>query len=233
LQQLQGREDIVLAIPVEAREPFAGIASSFPIVWYDGQLSVTELLSLLRSRYDDFAGRLASIDIAEVRKRVESGGLLPEQACYELLHCYRRSELALAAEHVMQVIGPSVAFVPGIGLYRVDWMEQLRTSFVEWIGSVGKLPLAAVLRESRVRWPTLADCEDAALEAMLGLWPQVRLHRTSIFEAMVEAASNAQFIAPNNEAVPNSVATKKTSREKRMTPKKRIVKEATQGGLWN
>src|SRR5437763_8793737 len=144
LQQLQDREDIVLAIPVEAKEPFAGIASRFPIVWYDGQLSVTELLSLLRNRYDDFAGRLASIKVAGVQKRVENEGLLSERSCYELLHCYRRSELALAAEHVIRVSGQSVAFAPGIGLYRVDWMEQLRTSFVEWIGSVGKLPLAAL-----------------------------------------------------------------------------------------
>ncbi|MFL5586540.1 MAG: DUF790 family protein [Ktedonobacteraceae bacterium] len=242
LQQLQGREDIVLAIPVEARGPFAGIASRFPIVWYDGQLSVTELLSLLRNRYDDFAERLASIKVAEVQKRVENEGLLSERACYELLHCYRRSELALAAEHVIRVSGQSVAFAPGIGLYRIDWMEQLRMSFVEWIGSVGKLPLADVLRQSRERWPTLADCEDAALEAMLGLWPQVRVHRTSIFEAMVEltdnagAACNAQFIAPNipnNEAIPNNVPTRKPSREKLTVPKKRVVKEAVQGDLWN
>src|SRR5205814_8265270 len=79
LQQLQGREDIVLAIPVEAREAFAGIASLFPIVWYDGQLSATELLTLLRSRYDDFAERLASINVAEVQQRVASVGLLSER----------------------------------------------------------------------------------------------------------------------------------------------------------
>ena len=238
LQQLQGREDIVLAIPVEARESFAGIASFFPIVWYDGQLSVTELLRLLRSRYDDFAERLASIDVVEVQRQVENEGLLTEGACYKLLHCYRRSELALAAEHVIRVSGQSVAFAPGIGLYRVDWMEQLRIWFVEWIGSVGKLPLADVLRESRVRWPALAACEDAALEAILGLWPQVLVHRTSIFDAMVELTDNAgaQFIVPsipNNEAMPNNVPTRKPSREKLAVPKKRVVKEAVQGDLWN
>ena len=235
LQQLQGREDIVLAIPVEARESFAGIASLFPIVWYDGQLSVTELLRLLRSRYDDFAERLASINVVEVEQRVKNEGLLTEGACYELLHCYRRSELALAAEHVIRVSGQGVAFAPGLGLYRVDWMEQLRIWFVEWIGSVGKLPLVDVLHESRVRWPTLAACEDATLEAMLGLWPQVRVHRTSIFEAMVELTDHAgaQIIVPTGEAIPNSVPTRKTGQEKRMVPKKRVVREATQGDLWN
>ena len=238
LQQLQGREDIVLAIPVEARDAFASIASLFPIVWYDGQLSATELLTLLRTRYDDFAGRLSSIDVAEVQRRVESQGLLSEGACYEVLHCYRRSELALAAASVIRVSGQSIAFAPGIGLYNVDWMEQLRNSFVEWMGDSGKMPLADVLRESRERWPTLAECEDAGLEAMLGLWPQVRVHRTSIFEATVELSENAgeQFIAPdlpNEESMPGNVPTRKPSREKPTTPRKRIVKEAVQGDLWN
>jgi hypothetical protein len=116
-------------------------------------------------------------------------------------------------------------------------MEQLRTSFVEWIGSVGKLPLADVLRESRIRWPTLADCEDAALEAMFGLWPEVRVHRTSIFEAMVEVVGNtfvdAQLITSNNEGTTNTSPAKKPSPEKRSVQKKRVVKEVAQGDLWN
>jgi len=239
LQQLQEREDIVLAIPNEAREAFASIVASFPIAWYDGQLSVTELLKLLRSRYDDFAERLAAIDVAAVHKRVESEGLLPERACYELLHCYRRSELALAAK---RVIGQEVAFVEGIGLYRVDWMEQLRTSFVEWIDNAGVLSLADVLRESRARWPTLANCEDATLEALLGLWPEVHVRRSSIFDATVEVVNQAaivevdvgaQLIAPSTVALNNQRdKTKRPTREKRSVQKKRIIKEAAQGDLW-
>src|SRR5207249_5180593 len=102
LQQLQGREDIVLAIPVEARGPFVGIASRFPIVWYDGQLSVTELLSLLRNRYDDFAERRASIKVAGVQKRVEKEGRLAERACDERLRSYRRSERPGGADLVIR-----------------------------------------------------------------------------------------------------------------------------------
>jgi hypothetical protein len=73
---------------------------------------------------------------------------------------------------------------------------------------------------------------------MLGLWPQVRVQRTSIFEAMVELTDNAgaPFIAPNipnNEAMPDNVPTRKPSREKLTVPKKRVVKEAVQGDLWN
>ena len=146
---------------------------------------------------------------------------------------------ALAAKHV---IGQGVAFVAGIGLDRVDWMEQLRTSFVEWIGNAGVLSLADVLRESRARWPTIATCEDATLEALLGLWPEIQVRRNSIFDATVEVVNQAanvevdvgaQLIAPSNVA-PNNQRdkTKKPAREKRSIQKKRIVKEAAQGDLW-
>ena len=228
LRQLQGREDIVLAIPLEARDAFASVTASFPVVWYDGQLSATELLNLLRSRYDDFAERLASIDAAAVRERVAREDLLPERVCYEVLHCYRRSELPLAAERV--TVMQDVVFTVGIGLYRLNWMKQLRTSFVEWIEGTGQLSLVDVLQEIRTRWPALAACEDSALEALLGLWPEVHIHRTSIFEATV----GAQFIAPtitNDEKT--NLPTKKPLREKRSLQKKRVVKEASQGDLWS
>ena len=72
LQQLRERGDIVLAIPEEAREAFASLVSSFPIVWYSGQLSATELLQLARSHYDDLAERLAALDIGTSENFVRS-----------------------------------------------------------------------------------------------------------------------------------------------------------------
>jgi predicted nuclease of restriction endonuclease-like RecB superfamily len=232
LQQLRNRGDIVLAIPEEAREAFASIAHMFPIAWYTGQLSATELIKLLRKHYDDFAERLASIDSATVRQRVQAEGFLPERLCYELLHVYRRSELPQAAERVS---GQGVTFSPGIGLYQVDWMEQLRTSFVLLVGILAVPSLADVLREARTRWPSLVDCEDSTIEAMLGLWPEVRVRRSSIFEATVEIVKEGegQLYAINNEETPHSVPAKKSGREKRTIPKKRAVKEAAQGDLWN
>lgn len=232
LQQLRDRGDIVLAIPEEAREAFASIAQVFPIAWYAGQLSATELIKLLRNRYDDFAERLASIDSVTVRQRVQAEGFLPERLCYELLHVYRRSELPQAAERVS---GQGVTFSTGIGLYQLDWMEQLRISFVLLIENLAAPSLANVLREARARWPSLAGCEDSTIEAMLGLWPEVRVRRSSIFEATVEIVKDGegQVYAVNNEEILNSVPAKKSGREKRTIPKKRMVKEATQGDLWN
>ncbi len=101
LQQLLDRDDLLLAIPIDAKDAFASIAPHFPIVYYDGQLSVTHVLQMLHSRYDDFAERLERIDILLVRERVLREGLLPERLCYDLLHCYRRSELPQAAERVV------------------------------------------------------------------------------------------------------------------------------------
>ena len=185
LRQLKERDDLILAIPSEARTAFTSLATDFPIVWYDGQLSASELLYVLRNRYDDFAGRLAQLDVAMVRERVRSAGLLSEQVCYELLHCYRRSELQRAAAHVTC---EDIAFTTGVGLYQVDWLKQMRDSFVDWIGTlaIAPVPLAEVLQTCKARWPVLADYEDTALEGLLGLWPEIRVHRTSIFDAVVE-----------------------------------------------
>ncbi|MFL5667270.1 MAG: hypothetical protein ACJ8BW_38875, partial [Ktedonobacteraceae bacterium] len=158
----------------------------------------------------------------------------PERACYELLHCYRRSELPLAATHVT---GQNIEFVTGIGLYTITWMEQLRTSFVEWIDSVRTIGLADVLRESKIRWPQLAGCEDATIEAIIGLWPEVYVRRTSIFEAVVEIVAHssdpAQLVTHVEQIDPqHSPLPKKAVHEKRIAPKKRVKKEAAQGDLW-
>ncbi len=127
------------------------------------------------------------IDVAIVRERVRNLGLLSEQACYDLLHCYRRSELQRAAEHV---VCEDIAFTSGIGFYQVDWLEQMKRSFVEWMDALAVAPLSLtdVLQACKVRWPVLAGYEDAMLEALLGLWPEIRVHRTSIFDAIVEVS---------------------------------------------
>jgi predicted nuclease of restriction endonuclease-like RecB superfamily len=233
LQHLVERGDLVLAIPVQAREGFTSLGANFPIVEYDGQLSATDLLKVLRSRYDDLAERLARIDVDSVRKRIENAGLLSERACYELLHCYRRSELLRAAE---RVAGESIAFTPGVGLYRVDWLEQMRVSCVKWLGDGRRegedrepLSLSRVLTWIRTHWPALAACEDATLEAVIGLWPEVRILRSSIFEATVAILDKAgeEPLAPLVEP-----KLKQSARERRTLPKKPIENNTTQGDLW-
>ena len=254
LQQLKGRDDLVLAIPVEARAAFAAIAQDFPIVEYDGQLSATELLQLLRSRYDDFAERLAQIDVESIRERTIKDGLLPERTCYELLHCYRRSELQRAAQEILTA---TIAFTPGIGLYATGWLEHLRVSFVEWLEnasgktSASTLSLQEALRNIRSQWAALAQCEDAAIEALISLWPEVRISHNSIFEATIGLTNNVEgqgndtqlnALPPTEEpaTITSQPAAKKQIRERRTMYKNRTsdhqdrlsANKTIQGDLW-
>jgi hypothetical protein len=81
----------------------------------------------------------------------------------------------------------------------------------------------------------LAECEDATIEAMLGLWPEVSVHRSSIFEAIVVMTNDGaeQIAVADNEEQTYTVPGRKAGREKRTIPKKRVVREASQGDLWN
>ncbi|MBV9616636.1 MAG: DUF790 family protein, partial [Ktedonobacteraceae bacterium] len=222
LQQLQDRTDLLLAIPVEAKDAFASIAAHFPIVYYDGQLSVTQVLQALHNHYDDFAERLEQIDIPQVRERVLRDGLLPERLCYEVLYCYRRSELSLAAE---RVVGADVLFTPGIGFYSLAWLEQLKHSFVAWLRTVRAAALSEVMQEARRRWPELSICEDATIEAVLALWPEIQIRRASIFEAMVEIVDEREPETEDVAEVLSAKVAKKVVREKRVVTKKRNVVE--------
>jgi predicted nuclease of restriction endonuclease-like RecB superfamily len=232
LQQLQARKDILLAIPIEAKGAFASLAHDFPIVEYDGQLSATELLNVLRNYIDDFAQRLVAIDLAFVRQRVLHERWMPERVCFEALHCYRRSELMRAAE---EVVGDGIAFASGVGLYELNWLEHLGLSFVEWLGENGRrtMPLAGALQECRSRWPVFAREDDASLEALISLWPTIQIRRSSIFEATVALAGSPDSAIEAQQESYEQPAPTKAVRERRATYKKRPdQKPATQQDLW-
>lgn len=230
LQQLKPRQDILLAIPTEAKGAFASLAADFPIVEYDGQLSATGLLKVLRGHIDDFPQRLAAIDRASVQQQVLQAQWIPERRCFEVLHCYSRSELARAAR---EIVSDVIAFSPGVGLYNSSWLEHLGLSFVEWLGADERqaIPLADAFQECRARWPILTQADDASLEALLSLWPTIQVRRSSIFESVVALAS-----APASaieEPAYQPAETKKHVKERRATYKKRSNPvSATQEDLW-
>jgi len=240
LQQLRGRDDLLLAIPVEAKEAFASIAQDFPIVFYQDQLSATEVLQVLRSRYDDFSERLARVDAPRVRERVRRDGLLPERKCYEALGCYRRSELQRAAE---LVIDDEITFLPGIGLYHLNWIEQFKQTFLAWMHEQHAVSLPQVLHEVKGRSQVLQESEDTTIEALLSLWPEVQIRRDSIFDAQVELVENvdpgdetakgAQPVAVSGSSAVAEKEEKQVERVRRPM-KKRVIKErpAFQEDLW-
>jgi hypothetical protein len=81
----------------------------------------------------------------------------------------------------------------------------------------------------------LATSEDAALEALFSLWPEVQVKRSSIFDATIaiEGAGDtedARDTPEENASYPT--ATKKAVRERKSPYKKRTATKTQQGDLW-
>jgi len=233
LLQLQERNDLVLALPKEAKDAFSSILSAFPVVLYEGQLSATDVLAVLRSHYDDFAERLVQIDGVVVRERVQRDGLLPEHTCTEVLHCYRRSELQQA---VKAIINEEIAFSAGVGLYTSMWMKRVQQSFLAWMQKTRSIGLSDALQELRMYDRVLQTCEDETLEAMISMWSEVQVRRDSIFDVVVQLVGEQQDLEEQGQPVFVVPAEKLTkSREKSTGVRKRTKSttvSTTQGDLW-
>jgi predicted nuclease of restriction endonuclease-like RecB superfamily len=236
LQQLRERKDLLLIIPQEARQAFAALGTSFPIVYYDQQIGLSELLQVVRMNYDDFAERLTSINVEKVREEVGREGLMTEQECYQHLHSYRRSEVQQAAQ---SIINERIAFLPGLGLYDREWIEQVRRSCRQWLEEREEERLSDLLSEIRGRWASLQQCEDGILEVLFAQWQEVQIERRSIFEARVRLAGGEdREVDEGEEAEKGNLVEsdeKKPLKAKHKVKKKRIEKreETTlQGNLW-
>ncbi len=237
LQHLKGRTDLILALPMEAHQFFASLAADFPLVEYRNQLSATDLLRVLQTRYDDFEERLAHLDSERVRASVQAARFVSERDCYSLLHCYRRSELPHAIARVRE---PGIEYAPGLGLYLSAWLEHLHRSFVVWIEAqnCAELPLSDVIQECKTRWLELAACDESTIEALLGLWSEVRVQRASIFEAklLVESLQGAEALTEiedtQTETMPQAARSPKAVRERRVGNKKQNRQETGQQNLW-
>jgi predicted nuclease of restriction endonuclease-like RecB superfamily len=225
LLQLRGRDDIVLAIPEEAKEAFQVISTFFPIVYYNGQLTVTDMLQVLRQHYDNFSERILHIQPESVRERVLQAGLIPEQQCYELLHCYSRSELMQAQIHVTD---EHICYLPGIGLCAVAWQQQLLAEAVVWLKEHGTVPLSELVIALQQQYSVLQPCEEATIEALLALQPTIHITHDSIFEATV--------MLQDGEPTPVSMekpAEPAPRRKKRAASARKKEAPEPQDGLWN
>ncbi|GAC1648443.1 MAG: hypothetical protein NVS4B12_16800 [Ktedonobacteraceae bacterium] len=234
LLQLQERDDLVLALPVEAKEAFASILWAFPVVVYEGQLSATDILAVLRKHYDDFTERLAQIDVMAVRNRIQCEGLLPEHVCAAVLQCYRRSELQRAVE---DIVNDEIAFAVGVGLYTRTWMEQVKRTFLSWIREVRSVVLLEALQRLRTYETVLSSCEDETLETMISRWSEVQVRRDSIFDVHVEFVKEVLPDGQEQEFRGLAKSSEKSAkpREKHTGTRKR-TKNTTplleQGDLW-
>ncbi len=254
LQELRARQDLLLAIPEDARSAFASIADDFPIVYYKGQLSVTDVLNVVRARYDDFAQRLALLDLHAIRSSICSTGFLAEQKGYEVLHCYRRSEIQRVAELVCahregEGDDEEIIFVAGLGFYTQQWLQQLALQFTDWLKGQASVPLSAALMQLRQCNSVLSMCSDATLTSLIEQCPQVRVQRDSIFDVHVyllqSPSDHLQPVASQSltaqeeqeivyELSPDAAVAKKQVRERRSSARKRSSQQpqAVQENLW-
>jgi predicted nuclease of restriction endonuclease-like RecB superfamily len=241
LHYLKGHTDLILALPVEAHQAFASLAGDFPLIEYNGQLSATELLRVMQTHYDDFSERLADLDVTDIQAIIRNRHFIPERACYELLHCYRRAELSQA---VALVLAPDIAHRAGLGLYLQSWLEHLRRSFVEWIEAKGvyELSLSTCIQEWQTLWMDLATCDETTIEALINLWSEVQIQRTSIFDAKLLVVAYAEqkqlekaaAISVEEEDADTKIAlaSRKIVRARRAINRKSSQKETNQQNLW-
>ena len=254
LQQLRSRNDILLAIPISAKDAYTSILTDFPVVFYEQQLSASDILYILRTTYDDFATRLASIDTDAVRAHVRQGGLLPEQSCFDVLHCYRRTEVQQA---VTLVENAEIAFMPGVGLYTHMWYADTKKLFLEWMQGVEQTSLYSALEHLRKCDAVLPSCGDEVLEILIESWSEFQINRDSIFNATLQLVhvgvplddvrslqEHMGYSSGDTETTlstsQNAVKPPESKRERRSAThagkRKRLVKESpetTQEHLWD
>lgn len=244
LQQLRGRDDILLAIPTVAKDAYSSILADFPVVFYDDQLSATDILHVLRAAYDDFDVRLAHVDVDAMRAHVREVGLVPEQACFDALNCYRRSELQQAAA---LIINDDITFTSGIGLYGCSWFASIKRDFLAWMQAIDVTSLSSALERLRVLDVVLRSCSDEVLEALIERWAELHIERDSIFDATLRVlpstiSSGTTFQVEEGKyndsaqtetlqsSLPDGSKPEMGKRERRSTTqtgrRKRLVKEA-------
>ncbi len=97
--------------------------------------------------------------------------------------------------------------------------------------------LLDALQELRTYENVLQTCEDEVLEAMINMWSEVQVHRTSIFDASVELVEEQQYYGEEQTQAGGvtSIGKPVKLREKRSMLRKQpksVGITTTQGDLW-
>jgi hypothetical protein len=158
-----------------------------------------------------------------------------------LLSSYRRSELQQAADLICSDTAGEIVFTAGLGLYHYRWSMRVKVALLNWLRASNATTISwnDVLSELREQYPNLSHCEDATIETLVGLWPEIRIKRDSIFDVTVELLAttpietSSQAASAPSEPEPTSEV-KRPVRERRSSTKKRVTtaSEIVQGDLW-
>ncbi len=193
LAALRGAAALVVAAPVSSRAEFAGLDDAFPFLWYrdNGAINAAQLVTVIERAYDDFAARLAALDLPRIRAEVTMRGRIPPTESMALLHCYTRDELAAtrklltgdASDHT----SGDISWIDGVGLCSARWRAEVVSRLLATVRAApgGQLALANLrdaLNASETGDP--GDFTDEATEALARM-AGAAVNRESLFAVMV------------------------------------------------
>jgi predicted nuclease of restriction endonuclease-like RecB superfamily len=205
LNALRDSVSQVVAAPEPARADFAALDPTIPILWYGNRVSAAALLGLLDRAYDDFAQRLATLDPAQIQAEVQTRGCVPATEAFVLLHCYTRSELAAALDHIngapSEDSSPSIHWIEGLGLCSTPWLATLLERIRVHVESTadGRLSLSALTERIVAEVAELRDASPASIE-LLAAQVGLTVSRASIFDVEVLSPNAAPPSGPVSAA---------------------------------
>jgi predicted nuclease of restriction endonuclease-like RecB superfamily len=209
LRKLQAVRDVVallVAIPESARQAFAPLSGTMPLLWYRTRVGARSLLDALDTAYADADARLAAIDFGRVQAEVQRRGCIPPAESMRLLSCYTRTELAEAVARLQAAAAGDAGapqWMDGIGLCSAAWQAHLFAQVRDVVANSpeGRIPLSALREHLVAQEPALRDGSESQVETLVSL-AGLHVARASIFEADVRL--DALSCASDAPAVPSA-----------------------------
>lgn len=208
LAALAGAVAMIVAAPEAARAEFTGLDASYPFVWYRAErISAPAVVAALQRAYDDFAGRLAALDLPALLAEVARRGAIPPTEAAAALHSYTRDEqtqaLAALAGHAASQGATAPEWLDGLGLCAASLLDRLaaraRVAVAAAGGRLALSELGARISETSNGHEKWAELTEAAVEA-LAMRAGLQVERASLFaaEAVIPALATA---APASETL--------------------------------
>jgi predicted nuclease of restriction endonuclease-like RecB superfamily len=219
LAALRGRVDFILVAPASSRTEFASVGAGIALLWYDDMVSMRDLLALLDRAYDDFDERLVALDTARVRRELAARGRIEPAEARSLLGCYTRGELAICMRMLGQGTDPNAPeWVEGVGICAREWLADVLALAQAEVALAleGRLPLAELKARLSAARPEVTALGEPAIET-LALRASLHVRRVSIFEAEVELAERAPYLARSDATPAEPVRRAQPQRRPRRT----------------
>ncbi|HEU0025719.1 MAG TPA: DUF790 family protein [Ktedonobacterales bacterium] len=208
LALLRGAVALIVAAPEEARAEFNGLDTSYPFLWYRGEvISAPALVAAIERAYDDFPDRLATLDLPRLLAEVERRGCIPPAEATAALRAYTRAEVARAAQalssYAASQSNPAPEWLDDLGLCAPALLDRLaakaHASVEDAGGRLAVSALAALLAEGQ------EPLSEAAAET-LARRGSLSIERASLFAAEAVAPGHAALQPPDPGGQPTPAA---------------------------